>query len=486
MTSTETPEAPKAPKRLTPSERAELGKAARKAVPRTSHAEWDPGADRPDPVALLQSQEEARVAELVPLRHERMLVSPFTFYRGAALVMASDLSLTPTTGLRVQLCGDAHLANFGGFAAPDRSLIFDINDFDETSPGSFEWDVKRLAASFEIAARDNGFTAKKAREAVLNVVGAYRTGMAQFAGMRNLEVLYARADVQQIVDHWSSEVTEAEVKRLQGMVAKAQSKDSTKALSKLAVRDGDTYRIKSDPPVVVPVSELAAEQGFQMSEDELVDWLRTKFTTYRRSLQADRRHLLDGYELVDFARKVVGVGSVGTRCWIALFLGRDDQDPLFLQIKEATSSVLSDYAGRSGYANHGQRVVEGQRLLQAASDTLLGWLRATGLDSQDRDFYVRQLWDWKVSAVIETMTPSIMRVYAQLCGWTLARGHARSGDRIAISSYLGSSDTFDNAIADFARAYADQNERDHAVAAQVFETPASGDTAADGAGGAPA
>jgi uncharacterized protein (DUF2252 family) len=402
-------------------------------------------------------------------------VSPFTFYRGAAIVMASDLSMTPTTGLRVQLCGDAHLANFGGFAAPDRKLVFDINDFDETSPGSFEWDMKRLAASFEIAARDNGFTAKKARETVLTVVGAYRVSMNDFAAMRNLDVWYARADAQTVIDRWGADVGPDEQKRLQAMVAKAESKDSTKALSKLTVRDGDTYRIKSDPPVVVPVSELAAEQGLALSEDELVEWLRTKFSIYRRSLQADRRHLLDGYELVDFARKVVGVGSVGTRCWIGLLLGRDDQDPLFLQIKEAEPSVLAQYAGKSGYANHGQRVVEGQRLLQAASDTLLGWLRATGLDGTDRDFFVRQLWDWKVSADLESMTPAIMKIYAQLCGWTLARA-ARSGDRIAIAAYLGTSDTFDKAVADFAAAYADQNERDHDVAARLF-TDANAPTA---------
>jgi uncharacterized protein (DUF2252 family) len=421
---------------------------------------------------------------LVPLRHERMLVSPFTFYRGAALVMASDLASTPTSGLKVQLCGDAHLANFGGFAAPDRSLVFDTNDFDETAPGPFEWDVKRLAASFEIAARDNGFSAKKARDTVLNVAAAYRVSMAEFAGMTNLQVWYARADVQALLDRWSSEVGPAEVKRLQGMVEKAQSKDSTKALSKLTVREGDTYRIKSDPPVVVPVSELAAEQGIEMSEDELVTWLKGRFTVYRRSLQPDRRHLLDGYELVDFARKVVGVGSVGTRCWIALLMGRDDQDPLFLQIKEAESSVLEAYAGKSGFANCGQRVVEGQRLLQAASDTLLGWLHADGLDGQGRDFYVRQLWDWKLSPVIETMTPDIMRIYAQMCGWTLARGHARSGDRIAISSYLGTGDTFDRAIADFSAAYADQNDRDHDRAAHVF-TDGQAEPAA-GTGTAPA
>jgi len=457
-----------APKRLTVAERVEKGRAARKAVPRTSHARWDPSSSRPDPVALLQGQEETRVSELVPLRHERMLVSPFTFYRGAAIVMASDLSTTPSTDLRVQLCGDAHLANFGGFAAPDRSLVFDINDFDETSPGPFEWDVKRLAASFEIAARDNGFTPKKARVCVQKCASSYRVAMAEFAAMTNLQVWYARADAQAILDRWSAEVTPADVKRMQGMVAKAEAKDSTKALSKLTVRDGDTFRIKSDPPVVVPINELAAEQGVEMSENDLVEWLKSKFTTYRHSLQPDRRHLLDGYELVDFARKVVGVGSVGTRCWIALFLGRDDQDPLFLQIKQAEASVLAAYAGRSGYANHGQRVVEGQRLLQAASDTLLGWLHADGLDGVGRDFYVRQLWDWKLSAVIETMTPEMLSIYAQLCGWTLARGHARSGDRIAISAYLGNSDTFDRAIADFASAYADQNVLDHDAAAHVF------------------
>ena len=441
---------------LDPAQRAALGRAARAAVPRSAHAEWAAGTKRADPVTLLRAQEATRVPELVPLRHERMLESPFTFYRGAAVVMAADLATLPNSGLRVQACGDAHLSNFGGFAAPDRSMVFDMNDFDETVPGPFEWDVKRLAASFEIAARSREFPSKTARTVVRRVARSYREAMAQFATMTNLDVWYSRLDAQGVLDRWRSQVSRDDVKRFERTVAKAERKDSLKAQSRLTHLVDGAYRIVSDPPTLMPVTDLAGD-----IDAELVQaWLHERYRVYRRSLQHDRRHLLDGYRLVDFARKVVGVGSVGTRCWIALLLGKDDADPLFLQVKEAEASVLEPYAGKSRFANHGQRVVEGQRLLQTAGDILLGWTRAEGIDGVERDFYVRQLWDWKVSPAVETMTPEILKIYAQLCGSTLARGHARSGDRIAIAAYLGTGEGFERAIADFAVAYADQNEHD--------------------------
>jgi uncharacterized protein (DUF2252 family) len=446
------------------------GKAARRAVPRSSHAVWAPLDSRSDPVELLRSQEVARVPELVDLRHERMMESPFAFYRGAAIVMASDLATTPDSGMRVQCCGDAHLANFGAFASPDRALVFDINDFDETSPGPFEWDVKRLAASFEIAARSREFSAKTARGLARHCARAYREGMTQFAALTNLETWYARLDVDSIIERWQSQVSTEERKRFEEMVAKARSKDSTKALAKLARRVDGEFRIISDPPLVVPLDQLARDQGLEVDANEVRAWLSERFRVYRHSLQPDRRRLLESYRLVDFARKVVGVGSVGTRCWIVLLLGKDDTDPLFLQVKEAEASVLEPHAVKSGYANHGQRVVEGQRLLQASSDILLGWIRTPGVDGVERDFYTRQLWDWKVSTNLETMTPEIMRVYAEMCGWTLARGHARSGDRLAIAAYLGSGAVFDEAIADFAAAYGDQNQRDYERALASFGT----------------
>ena len=454
---------------LDPEQRARNGRAARAAIARSAHAAWEPVPDRPDPVALLTGQETTRVPELVPLRHERMLESPFTFYRGAAVIMAADLATTPNAGLRVQACGDAHLSNFGGFASPDRSLVFDINDFDETSVGPFEWDVKRLGASFEIAARSRELTSQEARALTMGAVRAYREAMADFARGTNLEVWYARLDAQRVIDQFRSQARARDVKRFQKTTAKAQTKDNMKAFTKLTEYVDGSHRIKADPPVVVPLRDLIAGDGV----DDVRAWLEERVRVYRRTLQPDRRTLIESYRLVDFARKVVGVGSVGTRCWIALFLGRDDGDPLFLQIKEAEASVLEAHAGRSGFANHGQRVVEGQRLLQASSDILLGWIHTRGLDDVDRDFYVRQLWDWKVSAEIEQMTPQTLGIYAQLCGWTLARGHARSGDRIAIASYLGSNDSFDRAVADFSAAYADQNERDYATVKQSLQAARS-------------
>jgi uncharacterized protein (DUF2252 family) len=450
---------------LDPEQRSRMGRAARAAIPRSAHAECAPAPNRADPGALLRAQETTRVPDLVPLRHERMLASPFTFYRGAAVIMAADLAATPNTGLRVQACGDAHLSNFGGFASPDRTLVFDINDFDETNPGPFEWDVKRLGASFEIAARSREFSPKEARALSLRAAKSYREAMANFAGRTNLEVWYARFDVQRVFDEFRAQATTTEVKRFEKATAKAQAKDNMKAFEKLTeVVDGE-HRITADPPVVVPLRDLVTEGEFDETRASLEDRIRV----YRRTLQPDRRRLIESYRLVDFARKVVGVGSVGTRCWIALFLGRDANDPLFLQIKEAEASVLEPHAGRSGFANHGQRVVEGQRLLQASSDILLGWVRTTGLDGKDRDFYLRQLWDWKMSADIDTMAPQVLGIYAQLCGWTLARAHARSGDRIAIAAYLGSNDAFDRAIADFSRDYADQNERDYDTVANELQ-----------------
>jgi uncharacterized protein (DUF2252 family) len=450
---------------LDPEQRAAIGRAARAAVRRSSHASWEPPADRRDAFSLLSDQETTRVDELVPLRHERMLVSPFTFYRGAAVVMAADLGSQPDSGLRVQACGDAHLANFGGFASPERAMQFDINDFDETNPGPFEWDVKRLVTSFEIAARSNSFSEKEKRLVVNRVARAYREAMVQFSTMTNLDVWYAHLDVEKVFAEARAGLTADEVKRFEKSLAKAQSKDNMKAFAKLTENVDGEYRIKSDPPLIVSLSDVFGGEG----EDDLRAWLADRLRSYRRSLQPDRRHLLESYRMVDFARKVVGVGSVGTRCWIALMLGRDDTDPLFLQIKEAEASVLEPYAGRSGFANHGQRVVEGQRLLQASSDIMLGWIRTEGVDGVDRDYYVRQLWDWKFSADIDSMNPSSMEVYARLCGWTLARGHARSGDRIAIAAYLGTGESFDKAIAEFAVAYADQNERDYAAVTEALQ-----------------
>jgi uncharacterized protein (DUF2252 family) len=449
---------------LDPAQRARIGRAARAVAPRSSHDAWTPSPDRADPAALLRAQETTRVSELIPLRHERMLASPFTFYRGAAVIMAADLAAAPNTGLRVQACGDAHLSNFGGFASPDRTLVFDINDFDETNPGPFEWDVKRLGASFEIAARARELSSKETRALTLLVGKTYREAMADFAGKTNLEVWYARFDVQRVFDQFRSQASAAEVKRFERTLAKAQAKDNMKAFEKLTEQVDGEHRIKSDPPVVVPLRDLVTDGDV----DDTRAWLEDRIRVYRRTLQPDRRRLIESYRLVDFARKVVGVGSVGTRCWIALLLGRDASDPLFMQIKEAEPSVLEPHAGRSGFANHGQRVVEGQRLLQASSDILLGWIRSPGLDGIERDFYLRQLWDWKLSPDLEQMSPRVLGMFAQLCGWTLARGHARSGDRIAIAAYLGSNDSFDRAIAAFSAAYADQNERDFTSAASAL------------------
>jgi uncharacterized protein (DUF2252 family) len=460
--------------RLTPAERAARGKAARAEVPRDSHAVFDPSPGRPDPIGLLEEQAKSRLPELVPVRRGRMMVSPFTFYRGAALPMASDLAGTPVSGLAVQACGDAHLSNFGIFGSAERRLIFDVNDFDETLPGPWEWDVKRLAASLEVAARGNGFPARQRREIVTAAVARYRRAMRQFAGMTNLAVWYAHADMDQLRAQFETQLQPRQRKNVEKGLAKARTRDSMQEVAKLTrVVDGRP-RIISDPPLLVPVDELLPKETDRTAMEEQFSGLIAK---YRRTLETDRRFLLEQFEFCDMARKVVGVGSVGTRCWIVLMLGRDDSDPLFLQVKEAEASVLSRFVGASKFANQGQRVVAGQRLMQASSDIFLGWQRVeAGLDGRSRDFYVRQLRDWKFSVDIENILAAGMRLYGELCGWTLARAHARSGDRIAIAAYLGGSDVFDRAIAQFAVAYADQNERDHKA---LVDAVASGRLTAD-------
>ena len=453
-----TPSKPKVVPHFTPGERAARGKAARAEIPRSTQADIA-FPERRDPIALLEEQAVSRVPELVPIRYGRMLVSSFAFYRGGALIMASDLANTPNSGLRVQLCGDAHLSNFGMFGSPERNLVFDINDFDETAPGPWEWDVKRLAASFAIGGRENGFSGKERRTIVLGTVRAYREAMAAFAGMRNLEVWYAALPVEQALREFTAGVDPKRVKKQEADLAKLRTKDSMAAFEKLThIVDGEP-RIISDPPLIVPIDELiAAETDRDAFETEIRGLIRG----YRRTLETDRRHLIEEFRYVDLARKVVGVGSVGTRAWILLFLGKDDQDPLFLQVKEAQPSVLEQFVGKSAYNNCGQRVAAGQRLMQATSDIFLGWQHvAAGLDGKPRDFYVRQLKDWKGSFAFEAAAPPGAAAYGRACGWTLARAHARSGDRVAISSYLGKSDSFDQAIATFAETYADQNERDY-------------------------
>jgi uncharacterized protein (DUF2252 family) len=460
--------------RLTPAQRAERGKTARANVPRDSHAAFDPPPDRPDPVTLLQEQEVTRVGELLPIRHGRMMVSPFSYFRGAALAMASDLAATPVSGLAVQVCGDAHLSNFGIFGSAERRLVFDVNDFDETLPGPWEWDVKRLAASLEIAARERGFSGKKRRGIVTAAVTSYRQAMRGFAPMTNLDVWYAHADIDQLQKQFDSQLKAQQRATITKGRAVARTRDSMQALAKLTRIVDGRPTINSDPPLLVPIDELLP---LPTERKALETGLADLIAGYRDTLETDRRYLLDQFEVTDMARKVVGVGSVGTRCWIVLLLGRDDSDPLFLQVKEADESVLSRFVGASEYANMGQRVVAGQRLMQATSDIFLGWQQVRdGLDSQPCDYYVRQLRDWKLSLDVELMGPPDMRLYGQLCGWTLARAHARSGDRIAIAAYLGGSDVFDQAITQFAAAYADQNELDYQA---LLAAVASGRIAAE-------
>jgi uncharacterized protein (DUF2252 family) len=458
-------------------ERRARGKEARERTPLSSHDGWAPASDRPDPVGLLEEQDTTREPDLVPVRHGRMLVSPFTFYRGAAKIMAADLAGTPTAGLQVQLCGDAHLSNFGAFASPERRLLFDLNDFDETLPGPFEYDVKRMAASFTIAARNNGFAKADTKAATLGSVAAYREAMAGFAEMGTMEVWYAHLDEDELLQGIRSVAAKAAktkkeakaAKRAEKIgektIAKARTRDSLQALSKLGELVDGRYRIVSQPPIVVPMRELEAAYG--LSADQMERALHQQFRAYRATLRDDQRQLLERFQLVDMARKVVGVGSVGTRAFIALLQGRDQQDPLFLQVKEATRSVLEDHLPKSRYKQHGERVVYGQRMMQAASDIYLGWTK--GVDVS-RHYYWRQLRDMKGSAEVETMAPLGLTYYAGICGWTLARAHARSGDPVAIAAYLGKRDTFDQAITDFSQAYADQNERDYQAFADAVRT----------------
>ncbi|WP_432042861.1 DUF2252 domain-containing protein [Streptomyces cadmiisoli] len=454
----------------TPAERAARGKQARSLLPRSGQGRFEPGGGRPDPIDLIEAQSAVRVPELVPIRYGRMLESPFRFYRGAAAIMAADLGAAPHTGLTTQLCGDAHLLNFRLLGTAERHLLFDINDFDETLPGPFEWDVKRLATSLVIAGRANGFSERERADVTAACVRSYRTRMREFAGMHTLDVWYARDDAEDLdtmLAGTEGKALRAEVRRRAGeATSRARTRTSMQAFEKLTRLTGDGRRITPDPPLITPLHDLLPDPVGA----ELEQALRGLVKSYGRSLSSERRHLLHRFRVVDMARKVVGVGSVGTRCWILLLLGRDEDDPLLLQAKEAGESVLAPFAGASRYTNQGRRVVAGQRLMQAAGDIFLGWEHVEGVDGRPRDFYVRQLRDWKGIAQPETWAPDLMGVFGRLCGGVLARAHARSGDPVAIGAYLGETDRFDRALVEFAEAYADRNERDHAALAEAVRT----------------
>lgn len=438
-------------------DRADFGRSIRARVPRSTLASWEATPDRVEPVDALERQAATREPSLVPLRHGRMLASSFAFYRGGAQLMAADLAALPNTGLTVQLCGDAHLANFGVYAAPDRQLVFSLNDFDETLPGPFEWDVARLAASFEIAARHRGVAAEQRSKTVTAAARSYRRAMHDFAGMATLDLWYQRLHVDEIADRFGEDATAAERERFARAIRKARAKSSLRAAAKLTeIMDGE-LRFRSDPPTLVPIEELTPSAELTAVPDRVAAIL----ASYRSTLDTDRQRLLDRYRYVHLARKVVGVGSVGTRAWVMLLVGRDDSDPLLLQAKEAQASVLEPFLGPSAFETSGERIVAGQRLLQSASDIFLGWHRGIGLDGVERDFFVRQLWDAKGSADLETIGAASLKIYAALCGWTLALAHARSGDAATIAGYLGRRDRFDRAMVEFAARYADQNERDH-------------------------
>lgn len=463
-------ELPQVAPRLSVEESVELGKAARAALSRSSHAEFEPADDLRDPVAIVSADDATRVPELVPIRYGRMLTTPFAFYRGAAALMAHDLAQRPHSNMFSQLCGDAHLSNFGLFAAPDRRLVFDVNDFDETLPGPWEWDVKRLAASLAIATDSIGGNADDARTVVQSAVQAYRLRMRELADMGNLQLWYTRLEVDKVRELLTAEHDIDTLKRLNKSAEKAQTRDSLREFNKLTEVVDGKRRIISDPPLITPIEEVAAQFNLGESDHEALHaWMEQMLREYSGRLETDRRHLLSQYELVHMARKVVGVGSVGTRVWILLMMGRDETDPLFLQVKEAGPSVLEQYLGPSEFDYPGQRVIAGQRLMQAATDVLIGWQNATGIDGVQRYFYVRQLKDWKGSAKIEKMTPKLLANYGSLCARVLARGHARSGNRFAISAYLGKGDKFDVAIAEYASKYAAQNERDYARLMQAVD-----------------
>jgi uncharacterized protein (DUF2252 family) len=450
---------------MSPPERVARGLAARVRVPLAAHGRWRPSVDRPDPIAVLERQGAKRDLDVVPLRHGRMVASPFAFYRGGAAIMAADLATTPVTGLRAQLCGDAHLANFGVFDTPERSHVFDINDFDETLPGPWEWDVKRLAASVEVAGRDLGFTPGDRRAAVLACVRAYRERTAELAEMGNLDVWHAKLGADDVLARLADERDPKLAKKVQRDVAKGLQRNHLTAFSKLVEHVDGEVRFASRPPILVPIDDLLDDRGRR----RYVGVIREFLDQYRASLPASHRALIEGYRYVHLARKVVGVGSVGTRSLVVLMVGRDEADPLLLQLKQAQRSVLEPYCGVSVYARKGQRVVEGQRLMQSASDPLLGWYRLRGVDNRVRDFYVRQLWDGKASIDLTHLTPAGLARYAEACGLTLARAHARTGYRISVSAYLGDTDEFDQAVADFAAVYADVNEGDHAELARAIE-----------------
>ncbi|HWZ20691.1 MAG TPA: DUF2252 domain-containing protein [Ktedonobacteraceae bacterium] len=430
--------------------RRDAGKALRKQVSRRSHAKWSPAADRPDPISLLEEQNRSRLDYLVPLRFERMSASPFTFLRGTAIVMAADLAVTPVSGIRVQMCGDAHLNNFGIFATPERNQVFDLNDFDETLPGPWEWDVKRLAASIVIAGRNNGFSHDVNRQAVLNCIATYRQRMWEYGDMRHLEVWYSRIDYASSLEA----VNESFRWWVNKQRAKAVRRTHVELLPKITEEVNGQVLIKPEPPLLT-----------RLKDEELTRMLSALVEEYRTTLREDRHVLLSKYNYVDVVHKVVGVGSVGTRCYVALLLGNGTDDPLFLQIKEARASVYEPYVGRSAFSNHGERVVMGQRLMQASSGIFLGWTRLGPID-----FYIRQLRDMKLSVDISTLSEGGFNEYAKFCGWALARAHARSGDPAMISGYLGQKDVFDQAIATFAELYADQAERDHAALVSHLQT----------------
>ncbi|WAX79508.1 DUF2252 domain-containing protein [Streptomyces sp. KMM 9044] len=450
---------------LTPHERVARGKAARVDAPRSSHAEFMPPPKRPDPVEIIEKQSATRVPELVPIRYGRMSEAPFRFYRGAAAIMAADLAEAPRTGLRVQCCGDAHMLNFRLLASPERRLMFDINDFDETLPGPWEWDVKRLSASLVIAGRANGFGSKERVSVVRETVRSYRERMRSYAGLGNLDVWYSHFDADELQEQFAPVLSAEQRDRWERTRERARAHDTLQVFDKLThVIDG-RRQIASDPPLLVRLQDLLPDAERGRLEQEISRLIER----YGRTLQPDRRFLLESYRLAGIARKVVGVGSVGTRCWIILLLGKDDEDPLFLQAKEAEESVLAPYVGGSAFSTQGERVVVGQRLMQATSDIFLGWERVQGIDGKRRDFYVRQLRDWKGIAVAESMSPKRMGLFGRLCGATLARAHARSGDRIAIAAYLGGGDVFDRALATFAELYADQNEKDHQALVEAIQ-----------------
>jgi uncharacterized protein (DUF2252 family) len=447
---------------LTVEERIVRGRDGRRDAPRSSHGRWTPAPDRPDPVTVLEQQGADRLPELLPIRHGRMLVSPFTFYRGTAAIMGADLARTPRSGVTVQLCGDAHMSNFGLFGTPERRLLFDINDFDETLPGPWEWDVKRLAASFEIHGRDRGYAPSDRRAIVMAGIRAYRRAMRRSSSMRTMDAWYEHRDADSLLREVDRERRERrlpgrEARAAARVVADARTRDSVRVFAKRASVINGEPRIVADPPLIVPLEDLVIP-GSEWEQTEAL--VKKHLRSYRRTL-SHQHHPLEEFRFVHAARKVVGVGSVGTRCYILLLMGRDEDDPLFLQIKEAGPSVLEPFAGASQYHHHGERVVAGQRLMQAATDIFLGWQRMKGLDGRVHDYYIRQLHDWKGGAEVDRLLVPGATLYARFCGETLAHAHARWGDRIAIAAYLGRGDAFDRAMAGFAAVYADQNERDY-------------------------